>query len=126
MTMGSGLKKTATVQVTPVTAQVTTAQKPKTKLRSPRTTLTTWYYDYWMQFSMTGLAVLGLLIAIAHHLYNTTMNGQKVDGDPQWPPRYGNALAFLVKALLIGSVQIAYKQQAWVSTILRFHTFLAR
>lgn len=68
---------------------------------------------------MIALALLGLLTALAHHLYNQSMDGREILGDPEWPPRYGNALAFFVKAMLIASVQIAYKQQAWVSLLLR-------
>lgn len=64
---------------------------------------------------MLGLALLGVLTAVAHHLYNKSMHGVKVEGDPQWPPRFGNALSFFIKIVLIGAVQIAYKQQAWVS-----------
>lgn len=115
-TTGSDLKKTITTLVTPVTTKnPSTPPKPRTKFQGVTATLRTLYYDYWLQFSMIGLALLGLVTALAHHLYNHSMNGKEIVGDPEWPPRYGNALAFFVKAMLIASVQIAYKQQAWVS-----------
>ncbi|KAI0594089.1 hypothetical protein F4775DRAFT_586354 [Biscogniauxia sp. FL1348] len=62
---------------------------------------------------MVSLALLGLLCALGHHLYYTRLHGKRVD-DPQWPTRFGIALAFFVKVVLVGSVEIAYRQQVWV------------
>lgn len=113
VTMSPTLKKTATYQVTPITSTAS-AQPSKFSLVRVYTVVKEAYNAYWMQGSMIGLAILGLLSAMAHHLYNSSLDGRQVKGDPQWPPRYGSALSFFVKATLIASVQVAYKQQAWV------------
>ena len=65
---------------------------------------------------MISLAFAGLFGGLGHHLYNAGLNGQPVV-DAQWPQRWGVAMAFFVKMTLVGAVQIAVKQRAWVSTI---------
>ncbi|KAI0380440.1 hypothetical protein F5Y04DRAFT_271432 [Hypomontagnella monticulosa] len=62
---------------------------------------------------MVAQLFLGLFGALGHHLYYQRLDGQQAI-DPQWPTRFGTALSFFVKAVLISSVEIAYKQQAWV------------
>ncbi|KAF3765664.1 hypothetical protein M406DRAFT_68088 [Cryphonectria parasitica EP155] len=109
----STLKQTATSQVTLVPSKVP-AQRPQGWFRRTTANIHQAYHEYWMQASMVGLAVLGLLTALAHHLYNASLDGRRVSGDTQWPPRFGSALSFFVKAILIASVEIAYKQQAWL------------
>jgi hypothetical protein len=63
---------------------------------------------------MITLIVLGAFGALGHHLYYQSLHGQRVQ-ESQWPVRFGTALAFFVKASFIGSIEIAYRQQAWVS-----------
>ena len=67
-----------------------------------------------MQMLMITLAFFGSLGALAHHVYYQSLHGKQVE-DPQWPTRGGIALSFFVKIALVASVEIAYKQQAWVS-----------
>jgi hypothetical protein len=66
---------------------------------------------------MILLGIAGLLGAVGHHLYNSRLQGRPVIGDAQWPQRWGVAMAFFVKMTLVGAVQMAVKQRAWVSTI---------
>ncbi|KAI0452176.1 hypothetical protein F5B21DRAFT_527180 [Xylaria acuta] len=73
------------------------------------------YYQsqYGMPFMMVALAALGLFGALGHHLYYQSFHDQLVQ-DSQWPIRFGTAVAFLIKASFIGSIEIAYRQQAWL------------
>jgi len=64
--------------------------------------------------SMVLLGIAGFAGALAHHLYNASLDGTPVE-DAQWPQRWGVALAFFVKMTLVGAVQIAVKQRAWLS-----------
>ena len=113
MTLTSTMEKSISSRIT--TAQPGgTAQMPPSQTRTTRIGLIAWFQKYGLQLSMIGLAFLGLFTALAHHFYNANLNGRKVSGDAQWPPRYGSALAFFVRMVLVASVQIAYKQQAWV------------
>lgn len=113
VTPASTIRKSATTRVTTVESKAS-PKKPKTSFERIKDAIKNSYYDHWMEITMIGLAVVGLLTAMAHHLYNASLDGHRVNGDTQWPPRYGNALSFFVKTILIASVQIAYKQQAWV------------
>jgi hypothetical protein len=65
---------------------------------------------------MILLGLAGLFGALGHHLYNARLDGQPVGTDTQWPQRWGVAMAFFVKMTLVGAVQMAVKQRAWVST----------
>lgn len=66
---------------------------------------------------MILLALAGLFGGLGHHLYNARLDGQPVvDDDAQWPQRWGVAMAFFVKMTLVGAVQMAVKQRAWVSS----------
>ncbi|KAI1759467.1 hypothetical protein GGR53DRAFT_142390 [Hypoxylon sp. FL1150] len=56
---------------------------------------------------------LGLSCALGHHFYYRSLHGKEVQ-DPQWPTRWGIALAFFIKLVLLTSLDIAYKQQAWI------------
>lgn len=62
---------------------------------------------------MVGLSVLGFFGALGHHLYYQGLHDQLVQ-DSQWPVRFGTAVAFFIKAAFISSIEIAYRQQAWV------------
>lgn len=64
---------------------------------------------------MVLLGLAGLFGGLGHHLYNSRLKGQPVGNDAQWPQRWGVAMAFFVKMTLVGAVQIAVKQRAWVS-----------
>ncbi|KAI0863438.1 hypothetical protein F4860DRAFT_468271 [Xylaria cubensis] len=68
---------------------------------------------YGMPFWMVTLAVLGFFAALGHHLYYQSLHDQLVQ-ESQWPIRLGTALAFFIKASFIASIEIAYRQQAWL------------
>lgn len=68
---------------------------------------------------MVLLGLAGLFGALGHHLHNSNLHGQPVK-DAQWPQRWGVALAFFVKMTLVGAVQTAVKQRAWVSICLQY------
>jgi len=70
---------------------------------------------------MIFLALAGFFGALGHHLYNKRLHGQEVK-DVAWPQRFGIALAFFIKMVLVGSVQIAFKQRAWVSACTPFQS----
>ncbi|KAI8951680.1 hypothetical protein F4801DRAFT_600985 [Xylaria longipes] len=72
------------------------------------------YYQsrYGTPFLMVALTVLGFFGALGHHLYYQSLHDQLVQ-DSQWPVRFGTAVAFFIKASFIGSIEIAYRQQAW-------------
>lgn len=75
-----------------------------------------WGIHYFMPLSMCVLGIAGICGAVAHHVYNKSLHGELVQ-DPQWPQRFGLALAFFTKMCLIAAVEIAYKQQSWVGDI---------
>ncbi|KAI0102406.1 hypothetical protein GGR51DRAFT_527249 [Nemania sp. FL0031] len=81
--------------------------------RSWKSTIEDYLSQYNMPCLMFTLIVLGSLAALGHHLYYQGLHDQRVQ-DPQWPIRFGTAVAFLVKASFVGSVDIAYRQQAWL------------
>lgn len=122
MTLTSRMEKLSTSRVTAVKAEATAEQSPSA-LQRMQGSLKIWYNRFLLQFSMIGLAFMGFFTALAHHLYNASLSGKEVLGDAQWPPRYGSVLAFFVRLVLVASVQIAYKQQAWVSQIYDFENY---
>ncbi|KAI0436657.1 hypothetical protein F4803DRAFT_566673 [Xylaria telfairii] len=65
-----------------------------------------------MPLLMLGLAILGLFGSLGHHLYYQSLHDQLVQ-DPQWPIRFGTAVAFFIKTSFVCSIEIAYRQQVW-------------
>ncbi|KAF2755332.1 hypothetical protein EJ05DRAFT_98513 [Pseudovirgaria hyperparasitica] len=63
-------------------------------------------------FLMVLLFFLGVLGAIAHHIFYMKLNGKPADNQ-LWMVRYGTALAFFTKATLVGSVILSYRQRIW-------------
>ncbi|KAI1741957.1 hypothetical protein F4680DRAFT_464254 [Xylaria scruposa] len=86
------------------------SQRPK---GSWKNSLECYQSRYGMPFLMVALAVLGFFAALGHHLYYQSLHDQLVQ-ESQWPIRFGTALAFFIKASFIGSIEIAYRQQAWL------------
>lgn len=83
--------------------------------RQPKVTMT-WksrVVELSMPIYMVILAFLGLFGALGHHLYYQGLHGQQAQ-NAEWPTRFGIALAFFVKLTLVASVEIAFKQHAWV------------
>lgn len=68
---------------------------------------------WYLPTAMVFLALFGFFGALGHHLYNKRLHGQEVV-EVAWPQRFGIALAFFIKMVLVGAVQIAFKQRAWV------------
>ncbi|KAI1360242.1 hypothetical protein F5Y08DRAFT_348922 [Xylaria arbuscula] len=64
---------------------------------------------------MIALTLVGFFGALGHHFYYTNLHGQVISRGTQWPPRFGLALAFFIKLSFVASVEIAYRQQVWVS-----------
>ncbi|KAF7549449.1 hypothetical protein G7Z17_g6372 [Cylindrodendrum hubeiense] len=64
---------------------------------------------------MIGSVFLGLLLAVGHHLFYSSKNGQIVTSSDQqvWNLRVGTGLAFLVKASLTAAASMAYTQLLW-------------
>ena len=77
---------------------------------------TQWGIHYLMPLSMCLLGIAGISGAVAHHVYNKSLDGELIQ-DAQWPQRFGLALAFFTKMCLIAAVEIAYKQQSWVGAV---------
>jgi hypothetical protein len=86
---------------------------------------------YWVTPTlMIGSFVVGIILAVAHHVYYTTLNNTRVGSAArqQWPIRYvceylllshakylrfGTAFAFLFKTCLANATGIAYIQWVW-------------
>jgi hypothetical protein len=67
--------------------------------------------------TMVFLFLCGIAAAIGHHLFYQSLHGTSVGDqrDQLMKIRYGNALAYLTKACLVGSVGVAYKQRVWLT-----------
>lgn len=68
---------------------------------------------------MIGSWLLGAVAAIAHHLYNSSRNGQSATNtgfaDQTWAIRFGTGFAFLTISLLSTAVTVAFHQLVWYS-----------
>lgn len=64
---------------------------------------------------MCGGMLLGILVAVAHHMFYQSLNGTIVscEHQQQWFLRIGTGLAFLAKTLLTSSAALAYTQILW-------------
>ena len=64
---------------------------------------------------MVGGLLLGLLLALAHHLFYQSLNGHIVGSDEQqqWNVRIGTGLSFVVKTCFTAAAGIAYTQLLW-------------
>ena len=58
--------------------------------------------------AIVGLLILGLLGSLLHHWYYLRLDGERAD-DQFTATWFGNALAFLTKAALVGSITLAYR-----------------
>ncbi|KAK4227295.1 hypothetical protein QBC38DRAFT_455389 [Podospora fimiseda] len=106
----------------PVSPQSTETATPSSKFSLKRETLRRWTtfsengpkIHWYTPTTMVILSLCGFFGALGHHLYNSALHGQEVK-DSEWPQRWGIALAFFVKMTLIGAVQSAFKQLAWLT-----------
>ncbi|KAH7155246.1 hypothetical protein B0J13DRAFT_582323 [Dactylonectria estremocensis] len=64
---------------------------------------------------MFGSVLLGLLLAVGHHLFYNSIDGQVVESSDQqvWNLRVGTGMAFVVKASLTAAASMAYTQLLW-------------
>lgn len=63
---------------------------------------------WFLPSTMVTLLFLGLLGALAHHLFYQSLDGKEAK-DQLMMMRIGTALAFFTKAMLVGSVVVAYR-----------------
>lgn len=63
---------------------------------------------WFLPSSMVTLLFLGVLGAVAHHLFYQSLDGKEAKGQLMMV-RIGTALAFFTKAMLVGSVVVAYR-----------------
>lgn len=71
-----------------------------------------WRIHWWTPTSMVALLILGVLGAVSHHLFYTSLDGKEANNQLQ-KIRYGTALAFFTKMTLVGSVVVGYRQRIW-------------
>lgn len=64
---------------------------------------------------MLGSLVLGVVLAVVHHLYYACLDGRVVESSTQqeWFFRVGTGIAFVARAMLSASVALAYTQMLW-------------
>jgi hypothetical protein len=80
-----------------------------------------WRISLYTPLSMIALFILGLLVAVGHHIFYSRLVGTNVRGPEEqyisqvWIIRYGTAFAFVTKTLLAGSIVVAYKQYMWIN-----------
>jgi len=70
----------------------------------------------WLVPALMGISILSAtLLALAHHLFYTYLDGGIVGSNQQqqWFLRIGTALAFVIKSLMTASVTLAYVQLLW-------------
>ena len=72
--------------------------------------------DWRVPTLMTVSLLLGVLLAIGHHLFYNSLHGTFVESDNQqiWNLRIGTGLAFLIKVCLTTAVSIACVQHFWL------------
>jgi hypothetical protein len=71
-----------------------------------------WQIHWQTPALMVGLFILGVVGALAHHLFYKHLDGKPAT-DQLLMVRYGTALAFWTKATLVGSVVLSYRQRIW-------------
>lgn len=71
-----------------------------------------WRIHWWTPTSMVTLLILGVLGAVSHHLFYTSLDGKEANDQLQ-KIRYGTALAFFTKMTLAGSIVVGYRQRIW-------------
>lgn len=61
--------------------------------------------------------VVGILLAVSHHLFYHHLNGTTVKSknNQEWALRFGNAFALATKAALVAAVGLAYTQRIWTA-----------
>lgn len=70
-------------------------------------------------FSMYICFIFGILCAVGHHIFYTTLDGQVAENQSEML-RYGTLLAYGAKAGFSAAVVSAFKQRVWVTVRSRF------
>ena len=75
----------------------------------------TWSWG-WNHSSMAMylLLVVGIVTAVGHHVFYTRLDGRPADAQLEMM-RYGNLLAYVVKASLAAAIVFSYQQQLWAT-----------
>ncbi|KAH7371716.1 hypothetical protein BKA66DRAFT_443910 [Pyrenochaeta sp. MPI-SDFR-AT-0127] len=83
--------------------------------KTPPSLLYRWRSSWQAPVTMLGLLLLALCLALGHHFFYTSLRGTRTPDNfsQQLNTAYGTALAFLVKAALVGAVASAYTQYMW-------------
>ncbi|KAI9856603.1 MAG: hypothetical protein M1813_008863 [Trichoglossum hirsutum] len=96
----------ATGRSTPVPGPQYILGQPSPRVENP------WGIRWWTPFSMIGLFVLGVVSAISHHAFYSSLHGREAENQLE-KIRYGTAMAVFTKATLVGSVVVGYRQRIW-------------
>ncbi|KUI54484.1 hypothetical protein VP1G_01868 [Cytospora mali] len=75
-------------------------------------------------FGMYTCFMAGVLCAVGHHLYYTSLDGKPADKQTEML-RYGTFLAYAAKASFSAAVVSAFKQRVWVTVRSRFMSISA-
>lgn len=74
--------------------------------------LARWHIHWTTPAIISSLFMAGVLGAVAHHLFYTHLNGQPAT-EQLTMVRYGTALAFFTKSMLVSCVIVCYRQRIW-------------
>lgn len=74
--------------------------------------LAQWHVHWTTPATMVSLFVAGILGAIGHHSFYAHLNGKSATEQLQMV-RYGTALAFFTKSMLVATVVVCYRQRIW-------------
>jgi hypothetical protein len=74
--------------------------------------LAQWHIHWTTPAIMSSLFVAGVLGAIGHHVFYAHLNGEPAT-EQLTMVRYGTALAFFTKSMLVSCVVVCYRQRIW-------------
>ena len=74
--------------------------------------LAQWHVHWVTPALMITLFVLGVIVAVGHHVFYKSLDGQLATEQLKMV-RYGTAMAFFVKSTLVGTVIVCYRQRIW-------------
>lgn len=74
--------------------------------------LARWHIHWTTPAIMASLFVAGVLGAIGHHFFYTHLNGRPAT-EQLMMVRYGTAMAFFTKSMLVSTVIVCYRQRIW-------------
>jgi hypothetical protein len=74
--------------------------------------LAQWHIYWTTPVIMASLFVAGVMGAVGHHIFYTHLDGQPAT-EQLMMVRYGTALAFFTKSMLVSCVIVCYRQRIW-------------